>query len=133
MTMSAQHTGLVFSPHTFLHTNEAQQQHHHVKMMVADEDEAAAALCALPSTTAHPDPKAFQHIWAQVPTSSFFPYLFSFPFSLSASIFDNLGHVSFSVFFSFEFPSVPFGDRPTAEIRFLLFFFVLRTLMKSWD
>lgn len=66
MTMSAQHTGLVFSPHTFLHTNEAQQQHHHVKMMVADEDEAAAALCALPSTTAHPDPKAFQHIWAQI-------------------------------------------------------------------
>jgi hypothetical protein len=90
--LSAQHAGLVFSPHTFLHTNETtqQQQLHHIKMLVADEDEAAAALCALPSTLAssHSDAKSFQHIWAQVPPqpspSSPFPFArasrgFAFP------------------------------------------------------
>jgi hypothetical protein len=61
---SAQHAVLLFSPHTFLHTNETHQPHHHAKMM--DEDEAAAALCALPSTSAKVDSKAFQHIWAQI-------------------------------------------------------------------
>lgn len=61
---SAQHAGLLFSPHTFLHTNET---HHNAKMMlIAEEDEAAAALCALPSTSAQVDPKSFQHIWAQI-------------------------------------------------------------------